>query len=115
MKSEFRGQGYSAVTAAVFKNNAKQRDVPALKPERYTILGVIEVVLAQTNNLIIRFFPSSVQYNFVFFTFQVFLYKTNHNVEVVSFQFNLYLIKAEYSAFKLFKFRVKILHISNKN
>ncbi len=55
MESEFRGRCTFAVTAALLKINAKPRDVPTLKPERYVILGVIEAVFAPTNNLIVRF------------------------------------------------------------
>ncbi len=56
MESEFGGKDTTlAVIAVLLKSNAKQRDVPALKPERYTTQGVIEAVLAQTDNLIIRF------------------------------------------------------------
>ncbi len=43
------GKGTLAVTAALLKSNAKQRDVPALKPECFAIVGVMEAVLAQTN------------------------------------------------------------------
>ncbi len=62
-------KGAPVIIVALFKSNAKQRDIPPLKLELYAILGVIEAVLALTNNLIICFFPSLRHYNFLFFTF----------------------------------------------
>ncbi len=72
MESKFRGKGTTTIIMALFKSNA--RDVPALKLEYYAILGVTGAALALTNNLIICFSPAFyIHYNFVFFTFGVFL------------------------------------------
>ncbi len=91
MESKFGGKGIIlTLIASLLKSNAKQRDVPALKPELYAVLDVIEAVLAQTSSLMICFFSILVHYNFVFFTFGIFLYTTIHNIEVVSFHFNLH-------------------------
>ncbi len=42
MGSKFRGRGTPAIIVKVFKSDAKLRDVPALKPDHYAILGVTE-------------------------------------------------------------------------
>ncbi len=57
VESKFGGRGKSilAVMSALFKSNAKQRAVLALKPEHYTVVGDIEAVHTQTNNLRTRF------------------------------------------------------------
>ncbi len=64
-----RGKVTLAVIAAFLKCNVKQKDVPALKPELYAILNVIEAVLLQTNNLMIRVFsqPSTSQFCIFYF------------------------------------------------